>query len=227
VTLTRSLVAGPAGPMLVVDLGQELRCISSAVLGGGLGRVRSWLNLQVPAGYARTDPERHLCEAARDVVPPVVGMMTAAAVAAVEDVARGSVRVFATVGLGRPLAAAGPAVVPRPEGPPPAGTINILAVVDMPLTETGLVGAVQTLVEAKAQALAAAGVQAPNAEGFATGTASDALLVACPLAVPGTAASPFCGPATAHGADLALAVFEAVRRGASGWLDHRRSNEVG
>ncbi|HEU5392049.1 MAG TPA: hypothetical protein VFV73_39765 [Streptosporangiaceae bacterium] len=38
--------------------------ISSGVLGGGFGR-REWvLNAQVPAGYARTDPARHLTELA-------------------------------------------------------------------------------------------------------------------------------------------------------------------
>jgi adenosylcobinamide amidohydrolase len=68
----------------------------------------------------------------------------------------------------------------------------------------------QTAVEAKAQALATARVPAANAAGFATGTATDALCVACP---PG-ATVPFAGPATRVGGDLARAVFEAVLAGA-------------
>ena len=71
---------------LVVDLGGERRCLSSAVLNGGDARARHWLNLQVPCGYARTDPAAHLAEeaAARGLDPcAVVGMLTAADVGGV------------------------------------------------------------------------------------------------------------------------------------------------
>jgi len=56
--------------------------ISSGVLGGGIGR-REWvLNAQVPAGYARTDPARHLTELAGrfGLTGPGIGMLTAAQV---------------------------------------------------------------------------------------------------------------------------------------------------
>jgi len=182
-----------AAGVLRVDLGRELRCLSSAVFGGGLGRVRTWVNLQVPSGYARTDPDAHLAEETAGLPGPVLGMLTAA-----------------PVGLGYPVAAAGEPGAPGPAGAPaPAGTINILAVVAAPLTDAGLVGAVQTAVEAKVQALAAAGVLAGNGPGFATGTASDVIAVACPT---GSSVA-FAGPATPTGSDLARAVFEAVRLG--------------
>ncbi|HTC80999.1 MAG TPA: adenosylcobinamide amidohydrolase [Acidimicrobiia bacterium] len=196
--------------VLRVDLGRELRCLSSAVLGGGLGRVRTWVNLQVPSGYARTDPGAHLAEETAGLAGPVLGMLTAAPVDRFQDVVCGTARAFATVGLGYPVAAAaGEPGPPGAAGAPPAGTINILAVVPAPLTDAGLVGAVQTAVEAKVQALAAAGVLAGNAPGFATGTASDVIAVACP---PGSSVA-FAGPATPTGSDLARAVFEAVRLG--------------
>jgi adenosylcobinamide hydrolase len=83
-------------------------------------------------------------------------------------------------------------------------------VVGEPLSDAGLTGAVQTAVEAKAQALAAARVPAANADSFATGTATDAICVACP---PGARAA-FAGPATRVGGDLAHAVYEAVLAGA-------------
>ena len=198
-----------AAGVLRVDLGRELRCLSSAVLGGGLGRVRTWVNLQVPSGYARTDPEVHLAEETAGLPGPVLGMLTAAPVDRFQDVVCGTARAFATVGLGYPVAAAGETGPPGAAGPPPAGTINILAVVAAPLTDAGLVGAVQTAVEAKVQALAAAGVLAGNGPGFATGTASDVIAVACPT---GSSVA-FAGPATPTGSDLARAVFEAVRLG--------------
>ncbi len=226
----RPALAG-AGERLVVDLGSQYRCVSSAVLGGGLGWVRTWLDLQVERPYTRTDPDVHLLEESADLPSPVVGMLTAALVARFRRAAVGGARSVATVGVGHALAAAGnrPRAVPAepatlsPQGQAPAGqraaspartvpavgTINLLVVVDEPLTDAGLVNALQTAVEAKAQALAAARVPAANADGYATGTATDSVCVACP---PGGRV-PFAGPVTRVGADLALAVLEAIRSG--------------
>lgn len=197
------------GNRLVVDLGQRHRSLAAAVLGGGLGAMRSWLNLHVPPGYARTDPDAHLREeaAAAGLPGPVVGMLTAAPLERHQQAAVGEAWALATVGVQHALAAA--ATRPRPLPPLAAGTINLLVVVAAPLTDAGLAGALQTAVEAKAQALAAARVPAANADGFATGTATDAVCVACP---PG-ALVPFAGPATRVGADLARAVFAVVTAG--------------
>jgi adenosylcobinamide amidohydrolase len=187
---------------LSLDLGDVHRSVSSAVLGGGLSWARTWLNLQVPPHYARTDPEAHLRERCGGLRPPVVGMLTAAPVAEFIEGQCGCAYAVATVGAHHAIAAAGhrPRLVPR------AGTINVIVVLDTALTDAGLVGATQTAVEAKAQALADARVPARNAEGFATGTATDSICVVC---LPG-GTMPFAGPATAHGADLAHAVYAAV-----------------
>jgi adenosylcobinamide hydrolase len=213
-----------SGGRLVVDLGAPHRCVSSAVLGGGLGRVRTWLDLEVVRPYTRTDPEAHLLEESGDLAAPVVGMLTAARVAGFRRATVGGATAVTTVGVGHALAAAPtrPRVVPSlpaadltrlgGAGPvaPAVGTINLLVVVDQPLTDAGLVNALQTAVEAKAQALAAARVAAANAHGWATGTATDSVCVACP---PGERVG-FAGPATRVGAELALAVLEAVWSGA-------------
>ena len=204
-----------AGDLLRVDLGSEHRCLASTVLGGGLGAVRTWVNLQVPSDYARTDPGAHLAALTATFPGPVVGMLTAAAVERFQDVSTGSARAFATVGLGHPIAAAGirePLPWTRP------GTINIFVVTEAPLTGAGLVGALQTAVEAKVQALAEAGIGARNMRGFATGTASDAIAIACP---PGASVA-FAGPATEVGHDLARAVWDAVSQGCRNDIDRVR-----
>jgi adenosylcobinamide amidohydrolase len=90
------------------------------------------------------------------------------------------------------------------------GTINLLVLVDAPLDDAALATAAQTATEAKVQALAAARVPALNDDGFATGTATDSFCIA---ALPG-GGEPFAGPATRIGADIARAVFDAVRAGA-------------
>jgi adenosylcobinamide amidohydrolase len=195
---------------LVADFGAELRCLSSAVLNGGFTLADGWLNLQVGHDYARTDPEVHLREAARarGLDPErTIGMLTAADVRAGVLRDRGLAHAVATVGIGQPLAAAGQR--PRPI-PPRAGTINVLIVVEAALTDAALVTAVQTATEAKAQALADAGVLALNHSGHATGTATDAICIAAPI---GDRVR-FAGPSTPVGAAIALAVHSAVRSGA-------------
>jgi adenosylcobinamide hydrolase len=200
---------------LLATLPAPHRCLSSAVLGGGLTTARHWLNVQVPHDYARTDPDAHLAEVARanDLDPAaVVGMLTAADVRAGVRRDRGQASAVATVGIGQPLAAAGT----RPRPLPRVGTINVLVVLRDALSDAALVAAVQTATEAKAQALADAGVRALNHPGSATGTATDAICVAAP---PGGEVA-FAGPATAVGAAIAQAVHGAVL---SGVRVHRRT----
>jgi adenosylcobinamide hydrolase len=193
---------------LLVDFGGPRRVLSSAVLGGGIGVARGWLNATVPTDYDRLDPAADLAERAAAIgfEGPLVGMLTAVDVARCERARHGAATVFATVGVGHALAAAGT----RPRAVPAAGTINLLVLLDAALDDAALAGAAQTAIEAKAQALAAAGVPARNADCHATGTATDSFCVA---ALPG-GGLPFAGPATKIGADLAQAVHAAVLAGA-------------
>jgi len=146
------------GPLL--ELPTTYRWLSSPVLGGGLGWIRTWLNLQVERGHDCADPETDLLASANGLVPPVIGMLTAAPVARFTTRARGCANSGATVGLRHPIAAAGSVLDSEA-----VGMVNLLAVVDIPLTDADLANALQTAVEAKAQVLAAAGVPA-LAEGF-------------------------------------------------------------
>ena len=195
---------------LVVDFDGVRRCLSSSVVGGGLRDARGWLNLQVPHGYARMDPEVHLQEemAARGLDPQTtLGAMTAAHVdRATEHEEPDGARVVATVGIGVPIAAAGRHL----HEVPAVNTINILVLVAAPLTDGALVYAVQTATEAKAQGLADAGIRAANHDGHATGTATDSICIA---ALPG-ATEPFAGPMSTAGAAIARCVHAAVYEGA-------------
>nr|WP_308699145.1 adenosylcobinamide amidohydrolase [Streptomyces clavuligerus] len=71
-------------PALLWRAGAGWRMISSAVLGGGLGERHWVLNAQVPHGYGRTDPDRHLAglAAAAGAHGAGVGLLTAADVRA-------------------------------------------------------------------------------------------------------------------------------------------------
>ncbi|WP_336210354.1 adenosylcobinamide amidohydrolase [Nonomuraea sp. LPB2021202275-12-8] len=195
---------------LLWEFGPGWRMISSAMLGGGIG-PREWiLNAQVVAGYARMDPVDHLAELGPG--GDGVGMMTAASVDRRVRAEDGGVEAVATVGLRVPTWAAAPEGAPDPElapmlGAPRVGTVNIVAVVPVAMTDAALVNAVMTMTEAKAQALMEAGFPC-------TGTASDALCLAVPDGGPQEL---FGGPRSEWGARLARAVHAAVRRGAAEW----------
>jgi adenosylcobinamide hydrolase len=195
---------------LVVDFGGIRRCLSSSVVGGGLREAAAWLNLQVPHGYARMDPDAHLREemAARGLdAAETLGAMTAARVGrATRHEEPGAARAVATVGIGVPLAAAGRLL----REVPAVNTINLLVLVEAPLTDAALVYAIQTATEAKAQALADAGIVARNHDGPATGTATDSICIA---ARPG-GTEPFAGSMSAAGAAIARCVHAAVVQGA-------------
>jgi adenosylcobinamide hydrolase len=103
--------------------------------GRGLGEIKTWLNLQVDLGYSCRDPQGDLRRAAVDMQEPVVGMLTAAKVDRYTTSTQGSATAIATLGLRHPIAAAAPAHV---DIDMPAGTINLLAVVDVALTDAGL-----------------------------------------------------------------------------------------
>lgn len=178
---------------------------STASCGGGSG-ARAWvLNAQVPHNYARHDLDRHGAElAALDgLAGSGVVMFTAANVRDEQRSSHGGVEVSATVGLTHPTWAADPdaevVAVPLP------GTINVVAVLPVRLSEAALLNALTTATEAKTQALFAAGVGG-------TGTPSDAVTICC---APDGPIEPFAGPRSSWGSLLALAAYDAVLAGAS------------
>ncbi len=231
---------------LVWRLGPGVRVCSSAVLGGGIG-PRAWiLNAQVPGGYPRLDPDRHLAEiaAAEGLSGPGAGLMTAAEVAAYTTGRDGGVTATVTTGLGvRGWAAAPETTAPEslasqtaapecatdetatgetptpetpapepaapgmePRTPPRPGTVNIVVVLPVALSDAALVNAVATATEAKVQALLDAGLDC-------SGTPTDAVCVAAPEPGP-DGGEPFAGPRSPWGARIARAVHAAVLAGA-------------
>ena len=189
-------------PVLVWRAPRPLRMVASAPHGGGLG-VRRWIvNAQVPVSYGRRDPDHHLTRlgVSLGLRGSGVGMLTAADVRAVSCTVDTGVEVSATVGLGHPTWAAAPDAV-RPVSL--VGTVNLVVVLPERLSDAALVNAVATATEAKAQALWESGIHG-------TGTATDAVCIACPDEGPAAA---FGGPRSVWGARLARAVHGAVLGG--------------
>ncbi|WP_043632051.1 adenosylcobinamide amidohydrolase [Nonomuraea candida] len=210
--LTYRVEEGTRLGALLWEFGPGWRMISSAMLGGGIG-AREWvLNAQVVAGYSRMDPVDHLVSLGPDRGDGV-GMMTAASVDRYVRARDGGVEAYATVGLRVPTWAAAPEGHVDPElAPMRVGTVNIVVVAPVAMTDAALVNTVMTVTEAKTQALVETGFAG-------TGTASDAVCVAVPAEGPQEV---FGGPRSEWGARIARAVHTAVRRGAETWR-HRHS----
>jgi adenosylcobinamide amidohydrolase len=175
------------------------------VLGGGIGDRRWVVNVQVPSDYERTDPLQHLVELAdaAGCVGPGIGFLTAARVDRFTTGSDECVEAYATVGLQLPIWSA----APKAHGRPCPGTINIVVLAPVALSDAALVNAATTATEAKVQALVEHDVAG-------TGTASDAICVVAPAE---GAPEEFCGPRSRVGASLARAVHRAVSDGVTRW----------
>ncbi|MEU4688218.1 adenosylcobinamide amidohydrolase [Actinoplanes sp. NPDC023714] len=216
-SLTHRREDGADVPLLLWRFPSPLLGASTAVLGGGVG-PREWLiNASVPMSYSRPDPDAHLAGLADQLglTGPGVGMMTGVDVADVVSARDDGVQVCATVGLGAPIPAADPDAVGFEHH---AGTVNIVVWIPQRLGDGALINAVATATEAKAQAIGDLGLAA-------TGTATDAVVVLCPLGGPVAA---YGGPRSRWGAPMARAVHRAVLDGGAvnlatgrSWSDRR------
>jgi len=200
-------ISGNPGDALVLRSQRTLLTVSSAVVGGGFGSARTIINRHVHKDYDIRDPRADMITFARrhGIEGPFVGLMTAVFLdnAKAYTCTDGGLRVatVATVGLGNRIAAG--RTQPTPLGP---GTINLIVLVDGHLTPAAMVNAAVTVTEAKSQVLHSRGVR--TEEGYAaTGTSTDALVVACTGRGP---TLPYAGPATHVGWCIARSVREAM-----------------
>ncbi|TEB16744.1 Adenosylcobinamide amidohydrolase [Pelotomaculum sp. FP] len=195
---------------------QQLKVLSSAVLGGGLRRVRFIINHTVDRNYyGKLTPAKYLSHMARkmNLGSDTVGLMTAVDVKRTvmsfgtrDDVA---VAALSTVGVGNACSAGAKNAFFKGEDRP--GTINIVVLIDGDLTDAAMVNAVITATEAKSMAMMHADIRLPDGT-VATGTTTDAIVIAC------TAKGRlhhYSGMATDLGFLVGRAVYKAVAEGIS------------
>lgn len=166
---------------LAISSDTWLKTLNSSVWGGGFRKVRQLINRQVAKSYMCDDPEAEMERFLRNngyVPEETAAMLTAAYVADAGQchMSDGNLRVSAwvTVGLGNTVRAGTTEGTDRLY----PGTINSIVVADCSLTEPAMVNAVITATEAKAAALQDLGIKARNSELLATGTSTDAVLIA-------------------------------------------------
>ncbi len=164
---------------IIIHSDVQLKALSSAVLNGGFIQSQNILNYQVPLNYSHEDPKmdlQHVSEAL-GLKKPVIGLMTGVNIknVSIKNEISNSISTCAiiTAGLTNPAAAGD--YIPTKD----FGTINIIVLIDGNLTDSALVDAVKTITEAKTLVLHDLDVRSPYSDHFATGTTSDAVVVAC------------------------------------------------
>lgn len=207
----KGIQGGIEGDTLVIRSVSLLKTLSSAVLNGGLREAKVIINQQVPIDYDDTDPEGYLKAVIKSLnLPPedVIGLMTAVdvpnvALATQQDKGL-TVSAIVTAGVSNP-ATAGDTIIPYAKG---AGTINIVLLIDGNLTEGCMVNAVKTATEAKSTALGELDIRSRLSGGTASGTTTDAMVVACTgLGEP----MKYAGTATKLGELIGKSVKKAVK----------------
>lgn len=217
-----------AGPYLHIRSGAPLRTFNTSIWGGGYGWHRNLINRQVTKSYWCDDPGeemREFLEAQGIDSADSCGMLTAAWVkdgAYAEesmdlspDFGGGTLRAaaWATAGLGNTCRAGDPV---SPEQLYYPGTVNLIVLADASLSDTALAGAVITATEAKAAVFQDLGIIVKASGRPATGTTTDAVLVASTQR--GGREYAYSGGATVLGHLIARAVYRAAYATCSTYL---------
>lgn len=215
------------GRTLVINLGGRKRVLSSAPQGGGL-TLASWvLNHQVEANLMATgnhsktftDPAHFLRKVAfrLGIRASTIGLMTAVPMTQLVMARAASdglwVECFATVGVTNAVRAG--------EWPPQGsyggrrgkpGTINLILITNGSLSHAAMVGVVQVATESKTGILRDHAVPSCSDGRAATGTGTDAVVIACPLRGQGPS-QVYSGTHTIIGALVGRVVADCMARG--------------
>ncbi len=211
---------------LVIDLGGKRRVLSSAPQGGGLTVASYILNHQVESNpITNRNPRSHGDPALAlrrlavrlGVKQGTVGLMTAVPMKQLVTARVSSgvvwVECFATVGVTNAVRAG---ERPEPDGSRSKsagpGTINLIVVTNACLSSAAMVGAVQVVTESKTGVLRDHAVPSWTGQPGATGTGTDAVVIACRLRGEGPWHA-YSGTHTMIGALIGQVVTQCVTRG--------------
>lgn len=215
------------GQTLVINLEGRRRVLSSAPQGGGLTLASYVLNHQVEAHPSAiedqskpfTDPAHFLRKVAfrLGIRARTVGLMTAVPMTQLVMARADSnglwVECFATVGVTNAVRAGEwPPQRSHRDRPSNHGTINLILITNGSLSHAAMVGVVQVATEAKTGVLCDHAVPSCRGGMAATGTGTDAVVIACQLQGQGPSHI-YSGTHTVIGALIGRAVTNCMTRG--------------
>lgn len=207
-------------PWLRVDLGRAHRVVGWPVVApsDGMARFVTWLQVCDSDLPRHVDPDTYFLHRARaEGMAADVGLLTAAEVARFALQRRptpdGAVTVVVTVGLGN-----GESVIPG-DAPmhvtPHVGTINLLAVLPLPLAPPAMQEAISIVTQGRTAAVMDLCLRTGDGRPV-TGTGTDCVVVAAPH---GPAKQLHCGLHTTLGRALGEAAYAATWAAAARWLE--------
>ena len=161
----------------------ELSAVSGAIYNGGFRKTKAILNIEVPDGYGdrrlHNDPLAFVKSSTEkfELKHDFIGLITAAKIKnfslVSEEKADIAVKVVATAGCSHAESAGEEINAQQVEG-----TINVIVLIDANPSESCLVAALATVVEAKASAMRELDVRSRYTGELATGTITDSIVVA-------------------------------------------------
>ena len=206
-------------PWLVAELGAPHDVASWAIVGGGLERAErvAWLQVRDAELGPDLDPVRFLEERmSRCGLDHAVCLLTSSGLIhhqhTLREIGGMSAEAVATVGLSNRLA------VGDPPNPGIVGTINLLVVVNCPLSPSAMLEAMSIAVEARTAAVMSLQMRSSASSSVATGTGTDCVVIAAPLSS-GQVPANYAGKHTALGAVIGQAVLDAVTAGGRTWME--------
>ena len=213
------------GRTLVINLGGRRRVLSSAPQGGGFRSASHIINHQVDPNPSMNghfpDPARYLQKLASqlNIGYYTVGLMTAVPMTQLVTSrvsAEGLwVECFATVGVANAVRAGEWPLyldLRRKTHSTRVGTINLILITNGSLSTSAMVGAVQVATETKTGVLRDHTIPSWKGKDLATGTGTDAVVIACRLRGKGPPHT-YSGTHTIMGALVGRAVSDCVSRG--------------
>jgi adenosylcobinamide hydrolase len=197
-----------------VSIPEKLYALSSAVHPGGFSHASRIVNWKVPLTYQCDDPVRDImrqCEEWGHDPALTIGLLTAAKLthASITELEGDKFKLLCCTTVGtRNAARAG---LPRSTfSAYTAGTINTILLIDGQMTESAMVNAIITATEAKTAALQHLGIVEKETGRSATGTTTDAIVIAVSQADSWDAVHAYAGAATTIGCTIGEAVYKTV-----------------
>ncbi|MFC4775284.1 adenosylcobinamide amidohydrolase [Paenibacillus sp. GCM10023252] len=199
---------------IVLESPDTLRMLSSSVNLGGFAHGERVVNWEVPLSYRGTDPEEDMKSRLAEwgySAERTVGLLTAAKLthaSILEEDGDCCHLISCTTAGTRNAARSG---LPRPTfSAYRPGTINTIIAVNGAMTDSAMVNALITAVEAKSAALQDLGIVDPDNGLLATGTTTDAIVLAVSQRSELGVVHPYAGAATTIGNAIGRLVYETV-----------------
>ncbi|PAV27993.1 hypothetical protein CIL05_19205 [Virgibacillus profundi] len=210
-----------------IQFDQPMRTISNGVIGEGIQWLKHFCNFHVDKHYNCSDPKRDLQERMDSYQIPheqAVGMMTAVnledKVIETQEIEGIQMMVIVTAGVGNAVDIASEYT---PNSASQIGTINTMVFIDAHFTDGALVNGYMSATEAKVKALQDLDIRDPQSNTIATGTSTDALLLA--LTQRGSVTQ-YAGSGTVAGKGIGQLVYQTTHKAVKKYLKRVQNNGI-